>query len=315
MKIPFVYTGVCFLLFFFVISGFPETIVLKDGKEIKGRIIEKTDAYVKIEIDGVPLTYFLEDIESMQGLEGPGVSAPAPDQKPETGAFPFAASSGSGFSALSGPAGGPARGSRLRGQGQTLDKPAYLFYVPAGLDDEIKHPLIIAFSPDANSPSMISEWKSTADKYGWFIMASKKFRNGSSEDFFSDLMAGVLELSATYPIDTSQIIATGFSGGGMAAYFFAFDHPDFIRAVVSNCGRIHPAIINKQAGYGSVFGKIAVLLTGPEDFNYSHMKNDRKYLTSLGWQTELIEFKGGHTLAPAAVCEEAARRLLEQFSS
>jgi len=315
MKIPFFCTWICFLFFSLVIPGFSETIVFKDGKEVKGRIIEKTDVHVKIDIEGALLTYFLEDIESIRGSEDPGTSAPAPDQKPKTGPFPFAASSGGGFPALSGPAGGRAQDSRLRGQGLTLDKPAYLFYVPASLDDEKKHPLVIAFSPDANASSMISEWKNTADKYGWFIMASKKFRNGSSEDVFSDLMTGVAELSATYPIDTSQIIATGFSGGGMAAYFFAFDHSDFIRAVVSNCGRIHPAIINKQAGYGPVFGKIAVLLTGPEDFNYSHMKNDRKYLTSLGWQTELIEFKGGHTLAPASVCEEAARWLLEQLSS
>lgn len=46
---------------------FAETIVLKSGKTIEGKLIEKTDKYIKIDFQGVPLTYFFDEIESIDG--------------------------------------------------------------------------------------------------------------------------------------------------------------------------------------------------------------------------------------------------------
>lgn len=46
---------------------FAEDIILKSGKTIEGKIIEKTDEYVKVDFKGVPLTYFFDDIESIKG--------------------------------------------------------------------------------------------------------------------------------------------------------------------------------------------------------------------------------------------------------
>lgn len=47
---------------------FAEDIILKSGKTIEGKIIEKTDEYVKVDFNGVPLTYFFDDIESIKGF-------------------------------------------------------------------------------------------------------------------------------------------------------------------------------------------------------------------------------------------------------
>lgn len=44
-------------------SNFAETIILKSGKTIEGKITEKTSEYIKIDFSGTPLTYYLEDIE------------------------------------------------------------------------------------------------------------------------------------------------------------------------------------------------------------------------------------------------------------
>jgi len=44
-----------------------ETIVLKSGKKIEGEILQQTDKYIKIDYYGVPLTYYLEDIEGVGG--------------------------------------------------------------------------------------------------------------------------------------------------------------------------------------------------------------------------------------------------------
>lgn len=45
------------------ISTFAETVVLKSGKTVEGKLIEKTDKYIKIDFQGVPLTYYLDEIE------------------------------------------------------------------------------------------------------------------------------------------------------------------------------------------------------------------------------------------------------------
>lgn len=50
-------------------SAFAETIVLKSGKTITGKLIEKTDEYIKIDFQGVSLTYFLDEIESIEGQD------------------------------------------------------------------------------------------------------------------------------------------------------------------------------------------------------------------------------------------------------
>ena len=52
---------------FFPLVTFSETIVLKSGKTVEGKLIEKTDKYIKIDFQGVPLTYYLDEIESVSG--------------------------------------------------------------------------------------------------------------------------------------------------------------------------------------------------------------------------------------------------------
>jgi len=46
---------------------FAETIILKSGKTIEAEIIERSGDYIKINVYGVPLTYYLEVIESIDG--------------------------------------------------------------------------------------------------------------------------------------------------------------------------------------------------------------------------------------------------------
>jgi tetratricopeptide (TPR) repeat protein len=62
--------GLALIFFFcFCIVGlsFAETIYLKSGKVAEGKIIEKTDKYVKVDFYGVELTYWIDDIERIEG--------------------------------------------------------------------------------------------------------------------------------------------------------------------------------------------------------------------------------------------------------
>ncbi|MEW6009010.1 MAG: hypothetical protein AB1629_05180 [Candidatus Omnitrophota bacterium] len=62
-----------FLILFFVLfitsPIFAETIILKSGKIIEAKIIEKTDKNIKVDFYGVPLTYFLDEIQSIGGAK------------------------------------------------------------------------------------------------------------------------------------------------------------------------------------------------------------------------------------------------------
>ncbi|MEK7307940.1 MAG: hypothetical protein AAB089_02610 [Nitrospirota bacterium] len=44
-----------------------ETVILKSGEEIKGKIIEKTDKYIKVDFQEVPITYYLDEVTSIDG--------------------------------------------------------------------------------------------------------------------------------------------------------------------------------------------------------------------------------------------------------
>jgi len=51
----------------FPYPAFAETIILKSGRKVEGKIIKKTDKYIQIDFPGVPLTYYLDEIESIEG--------------------------------------------------------------------------------------------------------------------------------------------------------------------------------------------------------------------------------------------------------
>lgn len=54
--------SLCFPAFIFA-----ETVVLKSGQTIEGKMIEQGDDYIKIDFYGVPITYWAKDIESIGG--------------------------------------------------------------------------------------------------------------------------------------------------------------------------------------------------------------------------------------------------------
>ncbi len=61
---------VVFLLsLFFTMPSFAESIVFKNGKSVEAKIIEKTPDSIKVDIKGIPITYYLEDLEFIDGIK------------------------------------------------------------------------------------------------------------------------------------------------------------------------------------------------------------------------------------------------------
>lgn len=84
------------------LSAYPETIVLKSGKTIEGKIIEKSDTYIKVATSALPegLTYYLDDVERIGSggtfpLSDDAVVVPFPkEEQPQSASEGVAEASG-----------------------------------------------------------------------------------------------------------------------------------------------------------------------------------------------------------------------------
>ncbi|MCL4513894.1 MAG: hypothetical protein M1421_07810 [Candidatus Eremiobacteraeota bacterium] len=196
--------------------------------------------------------------------------------------------------------------------GHSVDIGNMVLYIPGYYNKKVKHPLVIALSPVGDPYSMIKAWQTAADNHQWFIAASKLFHNGPTPvSLFHSMEEEVKKIESIYPINPSEIIASGFSGGGMGSQMFAFYFPSFIRAVVTNTGMINRSFYQEKAFYPH--SKLCVFIASPTDFRFTDMKEDRKFLESLGWSTDWIQFSGGHTIAPSWAYEKAAEWLESNF--
>lgn len=262
---------------------FADTIYLKSGAKIEGDIMAHSDKSIMLKVkSGEYKTYPSEEIERIE--ENTSVETTAAEAK-----------------------------GRIQKKSETIDRPKYLVYIPAGVDHSKKYPLVIALSPGGDAQSMINTWRSVSDKNKWIIFASKEFQNNVDMDKIMSSLLSIVsrDLLLRLPVDRSKIIATGFSGGAMGSHAFAFLYPRLASAVVLNTGMMHEHYAQKKYNYPR--GKLAVFLASPTDFRYEAMKKDRKFLEDLGWKTEWIEFKGGHTIAPASCYQEAAQWLQKNF--
>lgn len=204
----------------------------------------------------------------------------------------------------------PVQGQVLAGQ--TVETAEYLLFIPPELDMRTRRPLLLAFSPSADAPGMIGIWEAAVRRHGCLILASKLVRNGMDVPPILRRLARLLpRLSERYPIDLGRVVATGVSGGGMTAHLMAFFHPELVAAVISNIGYVHENSLKKRDRYPRQ--KVVAFLTGPTDYNYALMKEDRKFLAGLGWRTRWLEFPGGHVVAPPDKLEEALSWVLEQL--
>jgi len=74
---------VLFVIFAAQLSGsgslFADTLLLKTGQKIEGKIIKRTDTFVRIEENSIPITYFNEEIaQVIEAPQNQGAEAPKP---------------------------------------------------------------------------------------------------------------------------------------------------------------------------------------------------------------------------------------------
>lgn len=213
---------------------------------------------------------------------------------------------------------GPVRAEVVRADG-------YELYVPGGLENGRRVPLVLVLSPTGDTEAMWTAWFPVVRKRRWFLMGSTRYTNERLQPFepWVKAIGGDLKaVTARYPIDSRYIIAGGLSGGGSASYMLAYTYPTVISAVVANTGRIWevldgelPAFVRREETRKRQWlpASAAVLLASPTDFRYKDMQDDLSFLTRAGWRTKWIEFPGGHELAPESAYEDAVQWLSGQL--
>jgi hypothetical protein len=299
--------SICFLAATLLLAGptaSAETLHLKSGRAVKGEIVNETDSCVKVMIAGVPVTYYADEIVSIERAGKPAKKESFPNKSPDLSEGVPAV--GLNFFL-------PAVPVLFMGQPEVTDEGKYLVYVPSGVDKAKRYPLVVVFSPGGDAEGSIALWREVADKYQWFVLASKEFRNGvDTDEIFPGLISDLEKrIFTSYPIDPKRVVASGMSGGGMASHLIIFEYADKFRAIIPNVGVIHPYCLENQVQYP--IGKLAVFLASPTDSNYTAMLRDRQIVERFSWKTQWIEFEGGHITAPQWAYEKAAKWLDEQM--
>ncbi len=191
------------------------------------------------------------------------------------------------------------------------DDPLYILYVPEGIDPNGKYPLVIALSPSADAQTMVKTWQKSADKHKWIVAASTQYRNGKSFAVLMPQVKRILEeVSKKNPVDMDHVILTGFSGGAMGSHAYTVHYPDDVWATVLNTGMINSVYYRLRT---MPENRTAVFLASPTDFRYDEMKRDKALLDGRGWDTNWIEFAGGHKIAPDETYMQAADWLAERM--
>ncbi|MCX5693633.1 MAG: hypothetical protein NT014_00640, partial [Candidatus Omnitrophica bacterium] len=72
----------CSIFYFSFLSlSFSQTITLKSGQKIEGKIIEQTDKYVKVEFEGVELIFYNDEIFSIDQTSSAGANTITPEME------------------------------------------------------------------------------------------------------------------------------------------------------------------------------------------------------------------------------------------
>jgi len=72
--------GAIFCLSFWSL-GFSQTVILKSGQKVEGKITEQTDEYVKVEFEGVELIFYSDEISSIEQTSPDGSTTLTPQME------------------------------------------------------------------------------------------------------------------------------------------------------------------------------------------------------------------------------------------
>lgn len=201
-------------------------------------------------------------------------------------------------------------------EGQWINNPTNLVYIPATNQASEKFPVIVIFSPEADAVGTLNYWQKLADEKRYILIGSKTYKNGYTDEQIKPIIAQnhsmIFQTLRNLPVQPGKIILAGLSGGGSFSHSLNINRPGSYNTLIVNVGRIWESDFEKaRKNYFRLKETFSerkntiVFLASPGDFRYEEMKRDAKLMQGLGWRTQWIEFPGGHKMAPIEKYAEA----------
>ncbi|MGD0335477.1 MAG: PHB depolymerase family esterase [Candidatus Omnitrophota bacterium] len=267
-------------IFFLLSSAFAETVTLKSGKIIEGKITEDAPDFIKLETaDGQSLYYYKNTIESIGGGAQKPVSVTSSSSSTKTGLLDYS------------------------------DK-GYLAYVPK--DIFVNPPvafLICLPGWGVGAKQDINNWAFPAAKKSFITVALDVdydyIRSGSDvEDLYAKIANIIASLTEEYQTGKIKIFLAGTSAGGMMSIALGLHYPDKFQAI----GIVSGGRFGFDAGQniGNASGLRLYMIHGDQDerIPFSEFLSTRKQLEENGAIIESKVVSGGrHTLSSSSYKE------------
>lgn len=174
---------------------------------------------------------------------------------------------------------------------------SYELFIPKDYSADMGYPLFVCLSPSGKGTQFYKEVYPSASESGWIMACSNDFRNNiGPEEYMPKLEGMIADVKRNHKI--GDIYIGGLSGGGMGSYVVSYFKPIF-RGLLVNSGAIH-ANMNSVGEAKKMHLKKIAMICGKKDnvVPCERMKKDEALLKSAGYETLLIEFDGGHEIAP-----------------
>lgn len=260
------------LLIAFLLPSFihAETIVLKSGKTLEGKIIENTDSYIKLEtLDGQSLYLYKNTIVSIKSdNEASSSSSVEPDFK--TGLLDFS-------------------------------EKGYMVFVPK--DISVSAPILICLPGSGiKTKQDINNWAFVAGKKGFVVLGLdldyNYIKSPSDVRGVYSKISGIVDLLAQeYPISKDKLYLVGTSAGGMMSISLALNSPGKFMAIgVVSGGRLG---FGAEENINNARGNRFFMVHGDKDerIPIGKFQSTKKQLERNG---AIIDYNiipgGGHTL-------------------
>jgi hypothetical protein len=155
----------------------------------------------------------------------------------------------------------------------TAPTESYAIYFPKKYDAKTPLALVFIFEPGGEGKKGIEPFILAAETYNYILVCSNTLRNGSTQVNIAVANRLFDDVLQTYPIDTSQLYISGFSGGARLASFYGISSGAF-QGVIA-CGASFNGM-DKLIPPSNNFSYVGMV--GDRDMNYQEMIANKDWL-------------------------------------
>ncbi len=190
---------------------------------------------------------------------------------------------------------------------------SYEVLEPPEISPDRRYPLFFFLAPGGDPKIFLQSLRGICKKKEIIWAGTYNFKTDMPHTtYISCILASLKDLQEKYPIDSGRMFICGFSEGVQGAFNMCFLNPGVFSGIISNCGTMHPSLLDPAELEKLRVKKVAILsgkldpIVRPEILN-----REESVMKSARIQTNFISFQGGHEVANEQNFETAVEWLLK----